>query len=63
MGILTTQIFDVPWKTGAVFATGHFFRITKISYTESTEKAQRYTEMPKIGSFDEGIAQKTSVRL
>jgi len=37
-------------------ARNPIFRITKISYTESTEKAQRYTEMPKIGSFVEGIA-------
>ena len=34
--------------------TGHFFRGAKISYTESTEKAQRYTEMSKIGPYDEG---------
>jgi hypothetical protein len=31
------------------FTTGHFFRDTKISYTESTEKTQRYTEALKIG--------------
>ena len=31
------------------FTTGHFFKDAKISYTENAEKAQRYTEMLKIG--------------
>ena len=37
------ELYQICYRT--------LFRSAKISYTESTEKAQRYTEMLKIGPY------------
>ena len=51
LGQCVGQIANLPYiqVIERIFTTGHFFKETKISYTESAEKAQRYTEMLKIG--------------